>query len=74
MNNFKMSYDDFVLLSKYVTGKCKGSSVKFDLTRDTQLVIQVATELGEVASVYVYDESTPRFPEVQKTVRLGDEV
>lgn len=74
MTTFKMSYDDFVLLSKYVTGKCNGSSIIFDLVRETQLRIQVNTQMGETADILIYHESTPRFAEVQKTVRLGDEV
>lgn len=74
MTTFKMSYDDFQLLSKYITSKCKGTSVKFEQHRDTQVLITVQTELGETSHIAIYDESTPRFAEVSKLVRLGDEV
>ncbi len=71
---FKISASDFELLAKYIGKHCQGSSINILKNHDSRLYIRVTTQVGDSVDIIIYEEDVSKFPEVIKTVRLGNEI
>ncbi len=71
--NFKLTYSDFLEVSKYIEKQCDHSDLMLGFDALNRLVIKTCTKYGEEVTITVFDGDHSKFPTLTKTGRLNDE-
>lgn len=73
--NFKITYDDFKLLSKYMETKAKGSDLDITITGNySRMDVKVTNDLSEEVTINIFPSEIQMYPKILRKRNLGDEL